>query len=234
MRRTFCFLVSLCLLVCLFCFFFFFLLLLVLCFLCLVVSLLGHSRVWWFLFLVAEMDDDFYEGSAPQYNAFSSPGASAPPAYPKVASSPNVGASKTPTPSAPREGGDLRGKVNKIKVSEPTDLPFVVEGLKKIYKVFFFFFLVFVLFFFFFFSHFHLIRIICVRWRKSISLENSAARCFATPISTPSPWCCLWDSEKIYVLCVFFLNVFSKVFRRKDQLHRVFAGMSFSRKQNRT
>jgi hypothetical protein len=94
-----------------------------------------------------EMDDDFYESSAPQYNAFSSPGASssasAPPMYPAV-NTPSSGnfSKQPPAPSAPREGGDLRGKVNKIKVSEPTDLPFVVEGLKKIYKVgvFFFFF----------------------------------------------------------------------------------------------
>ncbi len=86
------------------------------------------------------MDDDFYESSAPQYNAFSSPGASssasAPPMYPAV-NTPSSGnfSKQPPAPSAPREGGDLRGKVNKIKVSEPTDLPFVVEGLKKIYKV---------------------------------------------------------------------------------------------------
>jgi GTPase SAR1 family protein len=86
-------------------------------------------------FFAVDGDEDFYEGTAPQYNAFASPpqGGSKD-VYPKMATA----QAASPAPSAPassqQQGGNLRGKTNKIKVSEPTDLPFVVDGLKKIYK----------------------------------------------------------------------------------------------------
>jgi len=64
------------------------------------------------------MDDDFYGD-----------------AMPDSAYSPSVFAKEAPAPSAPAaDNSGLRGKVNKIRTEEPTDLPFVVEGLKKIYR----------------------------------------------------------------------------------------------------
>ncbi len=80
-------------------------------------------------------DEDFYESNAPQYNAFASPQAgSSKDVYPKMTTAAAAAPSPSAPAAAPQQGGNLRGKTNKIKVSEPTDLPFVVDGLKKIYK----------------------------------------------------------------------------------------------------